>query len=363
MMRRTYLAPLAGMAAMILAGCGTTTSTASAKISASSRSNASASSNTPTSTSTRSQSAPESTVPAHTKAMTLGSLTLRIPDSWSLGSPTADPGPGAKQVTATSMSGDKVTIHQLKPLDGNAFILLPELPKPAGLTHNSNNQSPYFAESKQSIGGVVNASFSELTKTGTEYIVTIVVPYNQAQQIGTLFQSMKAPPLATVTEAVHLLAHAPSPASAIPLVSAQSGNNRWMLAGGQPATAQEGWFLFRSHSNGSHWSLIGDTSWLAKGPTFPDSVGSPAMLFWNSQDGVIAQPSYGSSAIRVFWTRNGGTSWQKTSVPLPQSIVVFKAPHLSQGSHGQLTMTVVTLAKTTLTFTSQDGGSTWAQRN
>ncbi len=357
MTRRTYLTPLAGVAALLVAGCGTTTPSASAKISASSRSNAPVPSNVPKKTSTGSQSA----APAHTKAMTLGALTLRIPDSWSLGSPTSDPAPGASQLTATSSAGDRVTIHRLTPVAGDAFILLPQLPKPQGLTHNTNNRSPYFTESQQTISGVINGSFSELTSTGTEYMVTIEVPSNPPHRVGTLLQSIQAPAPATVTEAVHLLAEKSRATTGIPLVSAQSGTNRWMLAGGQPATAQEGWFLFRSRTNGSHWSLIGNTSWSANGPTFPNTVGSPAMLFWNSQDGIIVQPSYASSAVTVFWTRNGGTSWQKTVISLPQSITVFKAPHLSRGIGGQLTMTVITNTKTTMTFTSRDGGSTWAQ--
>lgn len=358
-MKHLYIAPLAGTAALLLAGCGTTTPSAASEIGASSRSNAPAPSNMSTPTSKASTSPVLSSVPSDTKPMTMDSVTLRVPDGWSIGSPSSALAPGAKQVTATSGRAGKVTIHRLTPEGGNAFVLLPQLPKPPGLTSNVHNQSPYFTESEQTISGVINAAFSDLTITGTEYMVTMHLPSDQSRLAGSILRSIQAPPPATVTEAVHLLPSKPSPSTAIPLVSARSGSNRWILAGGQPSTAQEGWFLFRSHDNGNHWSLIGNTSWSAPGPIFPNTVGSPTMLFWNSQDGVIVEPSYASPALSVYWTRNGGNSWQETAVPLAYPASVFQAPTVTRGVNGQLRVTIVSNSKATMAFTSRDGGSTW----
>lgn len=58
----------------------------------------------------------------------------------------------------------------------------------------------------------------------------------------TVLKSIQAPPPATVTDAVHLLANTSCAAAGIPLGYGQSGNNRWMLAGGQPTTAKKAGF-------------------------------------------------------------------------------------------------------------------------
>ncbi len=352
------LAPVAGMAALLLTGCGTSSLPAASETS---QSHAPAPSNTSTPPTKASASPVTSSVPSNTKSMTMDAVTLRVPNSWSIGPPSSALAPGAKQITATSSTGGKVTIHRLTPVGGNTFILLPQLPKPPGLTNNAENHSPYFTESEQTISQVIDATFSELTATGTEYMVTVHLPSSQSQVVENILRSIQAPSPANVTEAVHLLPSQSNSSVAIPLASAKSGSHRWILAGGQPATAQEGWFLFRSDDHGNHWSLINNTSWSAPGRIFPNTVGSPAMLFWNSRDGVIAQPAYASPALLVYWTRNGGNSWQKTTVPFPYPANVFKAPTVSRGANGQLTLKVVSNSKKTMIWTSRDGGSTWTQ--
>lgn len=253
-----------------------------------------------------------------------------------------------------------MTVHQIKPIDGDVFALLPQLPKPTGLTSNAENQSPYFTESKQTINGVVYASFSELTATGTEYAVNVQIPVNQTKLVGSILHSIKAPTPATVSQALHLLDKSASPSAGIPITTAKFGSERWVLAGGAPATAQEGWFLFRSLNNGNHWSLIGHTTWSASAPTFPNSVGNPTMLFWNASDGVIVQPSFASPALLVYWTRNGGQSWQETTVRYGQPGNVFTTPKVTREANGQLVITATLNSKATMTFTSQDGGSHWS---
>ncbi len=346
-----YLALMMGLSVFTLSGCGV----AAANTSAPARSSTAAvpSSATPTS------STPAS-VPPNTTALTLGSLTLRVPSSWVTGSSTTVV-PGVKAVHAASGADNKVTIHQLKPVDGNVFILLPQLPKPSGLTSNAENNSPYFTESEQTTSGVIYGTLSDLTPSGTEYVVTLTMPSDQAQKAQSILQSITAPSPATVSQAVNLLKSKPHPPQALPLVTAKSGSHQWILAGGQPATAQEGWFLFRSQNNGSQWSLIGHTSGLTSGPPFPNTVGSPTMLFWNPQDGVIVQPSYASPALKVFWTRNGGNSWNATTVRYSHQGNVFQAPKVTRGANGILTITVALNATTTIQFTSQDGGSSWTE--
>lgn len=360
MARLGSLVTIMGLGAFVLAGCGTSAPNGAPTQSnvAVAPSSGTTTAATPSATTSASTTSTSATVPPDTKVMTLGSLTLRIPKKWVIGT-SSTPGPGSKQLSATSSTDGKVTIHELSPVAGNVFILLPQLPKPSGLTSNPENTSPYFTEYQQTTGSITYATLSDLTTSGTEYMVTMTMPASESKELRTMIHSINAPSPANVSQAVNLLRSKDTGTQSVPLATAQSGSRQWILAGGQPATAQEGWFLFRSQDNGSQWSLTDQTSWKASSPVFPNTVGSPAMLFWNAQDGVIIQPSYGSPALLAYSTSNGGTSWRETTIKYGHQGNVFQAPKLTRGAKGLLTVKVALSANQTLEFTSQDGGSTW----
>jgi hypothetical protein len=227
------------------------------------------------------------------------------------------------------------------------------------LTNNAENHSPYFTESEQTISQVIDATFSELTATGTEYMVTVHLPSSQSQVVENILRSIQAPSPANVTEAVHLLPSQSNSSVAIPLASAKSGSHRWILAGGQPATAQEGWFLFHTQNSGKTWRIEAETPWSAPFKTFPDSVGTPAMLFWNAKDGLIAMPSYASAGLFVYRTTDGGRSWTESQLATPGQPNNGKVPQITRYAGGRLTLKATLYSGNTVQFTSTNGGATW----
>lgn len=299
----------------------------------------------------------------------LGRLGLTLPAGWTR-TPGAVLSPGTKSVRATGANGARVTLQKIRPTRSNLFLLLPQLPKPAGLTSNAWNRRPYFTESRTVIDGVIQFQMTDLTASGTEYVVTLQAPSQAPAVVDSIERSTHVPPPATVKDAVHLLLTNSHPGTGLPLAMAQAvPDDSWVLAGGQPATAQEGWFLFHSQNGGKTWRVEADTTWSAPFKTFPNSVGTPAMLFWNAKDGLIAMPSYAASDLLVYRTQDGGTSWTKIQVASPGQLNVGKAPEITRQADGQLTITASLYSRNpvhqysgkTVQFVSNDGGGTWAR--
>jgi hypothetical protein len=195
---------------------------------------------------------------------------------------------------------------------------LPQLPKPTDLTNDPRNHSPFFTESAMTVNGVIQFQMTDLTASGTEYVVTLNMPARDSAALARIRHSIQVSPPATVKEVVDLLLANSRAGADVPLSTTQAGsNNRWVLAGGQPATAQEGWFLFHTANGGKTWQIEDETTWSAPFKTFPDSVGTPAMLFWNTKDGLIVMPSFASAALLVYRSTDGGKSWTARQLSTP----------------------------------------------
>lgn len=345
-------------AALVLSGCGVASAAASPISHPHNGSRATAPSS-PTAHGASSRSTPSSP-PANTTTVTLGKVSLSIPGKgWTLTAVSA-PEPGATEVQGSGQHGNTISLEEMKPALGNDLVLLPLLPRPQGLTKNPLNQSPYFSESRQIALGQIQDTWSEVTASGAEYVVNLDIDQNEAVLAKTILHSVKAPSPITVTEDVHLIQKRPSKESALSEVHATLGQDRWILVGGQAAMAQEEWYLFRSANGGQQWSLINSTHFTVRHSVFPESVGSPSMLFWSRDDGIIVQPSYAASSLLVYRTTNGGSSWLLTTVPYKSGLAVFAAPKLERASDGTLTMRAELTSKKTVELVSQDGGIKWS---
>lgn len=289
----------------------------------------------------------------------LGHIRLMLPPGWKRQSPKAGP-LGSQSLTATSANGGRLTLHQLALKGSNIYQLLPQLPKPSGLTQNAWNSRPYFTESSTEISGVIHFQMTDLTASGVEDVVTLQVSSQDASTVAAIQRSLKVPEPATIKDAVHLLLTKSQPGVGLPLASAQAGQGRgWLLAGGPPATAQEGWFLFHTQNGGKTWSIEAETTWSAPFKTFPDTVGTPAMRFWNAKDGLIAMPSYASAGLFVYRTTDGGTSWTESQLATPGQPNNGKAPQITLNADGRMTLNATLYSGKTVQFTSTNGGATW----
>lgn len=289
----------------------------------------------------------------------LGEVSVMLPAGWTRDAGTK-PEPGSKSVEATSSNGASITLSQLAPTRSNVFQLLPQLPKPTGLTKAAWNKLPYFSESRTQLDGVIQWQMTDLTPSGVEDVVSLQMPTADSAVVDQIQRSLRVPRPATVTQAVHLLLTLPNPGDSLPRAMAQADSrDNWVLVGGSPATAQEGWFLFRTENVGATWQLIGDTTWSAPFKTFPDSVGVPAMLFWNARDGIIVMPSFASNDLFVYRSTDGGTSWTESQLKTAGEPNNGKAPEIVRAADGRLTVSAVLYSGTTVQFVSTNGGVTW----
>lgn len=289
----------------------------------------------------------------------LGPMRLMLPSGWTRQPVKADP-LASQSVTATSANGGRITLRQLGLKGSNIYQLLPQLPKPSGLTQNPWNARPYFSESRTTVSGVIQFQMTDLTASGVADVVTLQVPSQDASTVDAIQRSLKVPEPATIKEAVHLLLAKANPGVGLPLASAQAGQGSgWLLAGGPPATAQEGWFLFHTQNSGKTWRIEAETTWSAPFKPFPDSVGTPSMLFWNAKDGLIAMPSYASAGLFVYRTTDGGTSWTERQLATPGQPNNGKVPQITRYAGGRLTLKATLYSGKTVQFTSTDGGATW----
>ena len=305
------------------------------------------------------RSAAPSKPPDNTVEVKLGRLVASIPKTWIVQAPTAT-SPWNKEIKATH-AGVTMALFRDLPSTANVYQLLPQEPKPAGLTETSWNDRPFFTEDIRSGASDVDAAVGNMTVAGTDYSVIITAPPKDSKVVRALVRALKLPQPATVTQDVHLLMTKPTPQAGMPLATTQAGaSSGWVLAGGQPATAQEPFFLYRTRDSGKRWVLLKYTDFSATPPeVFPDTVGTPAMLFWSAQDGLIVQPSFAGPRLRVYRTVNGGNTWTMVQVECPALPDVGQAPEISRLASGVMTLKVHLAAGQVFQVESRNNGQNW----
>ena len=256
--------------------------------------------------------------------------------------------------------GRQVRITETPVTADNNILLLPQtLPSSGdGVTSNSNNRSAFFTEEIQAASGKAYLQLGELSSSGDYYNLTIQVPEDQMSTLKKVAASLQTPPVATATDVVNLMKK-----NSFVLSSSQVGtDDQWILTGGNPATAQEEFALYRSTNGGHTWTLERFTSFQAAND-FMGLVGVPTIFFWTSQDGIIAESSGVTPSLLVYRTTDGGKTWATVKVSPPHPPTGGTAPTVSQKPNGALEISVPTQSGTVFRALSTDGGETWSPDN
>lgn len=232
-----------------------------------------------------------------------------------------------------------------------------------GITANPNNHSPFFIEYLDTVAGQTSLQWSELTGNGIYYTLEVSVPFREATPLKLAMQSIQAPAVATATQDVHLIQTAQS-RHMLSYTTAQVGSqDRWILIGGNPATAQEEFALFRSTDGGTRWTLPAYTTFRGN-HQFLGMDGLPSIKFWNAHDGIIAESSGFAQAIPIEYTADGGKTWQQATVPKSGSPTGAQAPTIVRHADGSIDVsTTVFPSHKSVTIRSTDDGKTWSLVN
>lgn len=272
------------------------------------------------------------------KTISYDGISLRVPISWTL--------------------GDQIKIYQSATTGSNAGELFPKMLPDSGpgITSDPGNQSPFFSEQLQIVGGSAYLQLAELGADGYSYSLQMTVPSSEAALLRAAAASMQYPPSATATDDVQFILRDAQDGSLSPTTSMVGTADRWLVVSGNPATMQEQYALFGSTNGGNEWTLLHWTTGSAQ-PNFPGSLGKPTVFFWSATDGIVAVSSAFSSQIWLYRTTDGGTTLTSTTLSVPSQ--PDKAPTLSRSPQGVLTITIP-LATGAFTASSTDNGQTWS---
>ena len=194
-----------------------------------------------------------------------------------------------------------------------------------------------------------------LSPHGTLYVLTV---HGTPALVQSLLAQWHHPPVATVTDAVHLIQH-----SAMTDASASQWHQEaWELVGGPVGAGQQPYYLFHSTNGGQSWGLErrtiwGTTSALGATPnTFLNSAGIARIHFWSAHDGVIAEAVEEGAFVGVYHTTNGGHTWKFSRILLPN----LPTAETLRGVGPVLTLSVQVPGYPTTVERSGNGGLTWS---
>ncbi|MDA8346492.1 MAG: sialidase family protein [Thermaerobacter sp.] len=282
---------------------------------------------------------PPSTVVATTpeKNVSYDGFSLRVPSSWTL--------------------GKQIKIYEVPATGEYAGALFPKLMPDAGpgITSDPGNESPFFSEQLQVGSGSAFLQVADLGVDGNSYSLQVTVPSSESALLRAAAASLRYPPIATVKDDVRLIQRAQVFSGA---TATYGPADRWLVIGGNPATMQEQYALFRSTDGGSKWTLLHWTDGLVQ-PDFPGNLGQPTVFFWSASDGILAVSSAFSSAVWLYRTTDGGTTLTFSTLSVPSQ--PSKAPAFSRSAQGVLSITVP-LASGTFSASSTDNGKTWVPK-
>lgn len=265
-------------------------------------------------------------------------ISIRVPHGWHLG----------QQVTVSTSTTTGL----------NAGYLVPQVPKDsAALTHDARNRSPFFTETIDTASHTIYATINELSAAGNYYNIQLQVPQSATHALRRALQTVTLPPVATVTQAVHLIEHQTATgAGKLWIAKAAVAKTRWILLGGAVSTAQQPFYLFRT-KDGTRWSLINYTS--TPPHVFLNATGSPNMLFWSLNDGIIAEVTGWSHDVWIYNTQNGGQRWSLQKIALPSQPNAQKSLQIVGPKNGTLTITVTLQSGAKCQVATHDSGRTW----
>ncbi len=347
MLSRMITLSAAGLAmAFLVAGCGTAVQPVTSAPPPSSSPTSSKSTPAPSASSAHSStagSASPSPGQASTYVAKAGPFSITVPDNWTVGS--------------------QIKLQTTLAVGVNGFALLPNLAPTSGpgVVNNPLSQTHYFSEEINGLAdGKVALQVSELGAEGQYYIFSVTVPASRKAQLQAAAKTLKTPPVATPAQIVQFMqAHVAAVHRGLSYATSQVGSqNQWVLIGGNPATAQEEFALFRTIDGGQQWRLADYTSFVGHND-FLGTVGIPSLLFWNVNDGIIAESSSFGQTVGILYTTNGGTSWTTANVPQVGEPTGQKAPIITRHGKGTLDVTTTVFPNKTVTVQSTDNGKAW----
>ncbi|PSR20222.1 MAG: hypothetical protein C7B45_15940 [Sulfobacillus acidophilus] len=306
------------------------------------------------------------TAPANTSAtqlrmhkIRLWHMSLTVPVGWKLTSRSVSLGETTWTIEG-SFGSATITSLPLSP-KSNVWQLLPI--QPGNDAAIPTHASPYLARTVASAGHQETVWLLTAHGTADSLTVNLNNPTAHPALMHQILSGWKHPPLMTVTKAVTKMEHLKHwYAIGNYVLSFPTAHSGWLLAAGPPATAQESWYLFHTTTGDRTWQLERYTVWQgcesATEPpicNFLRSAGEAAMLFWNAQDGVIAQATFPVNFALIYRTTDGGKIWSATSLKLPTEP---QSASLHQTSH-HLYLTLTFYRQPTEIWVSNNGGVSW----
>ncbi len=275
-------------------------------------------------------------------------MSVTIPGSWTAASPS--PSYGQTTWTFEGLGGEvQLTASALA---FNSFQLLPMVFTPPG---TGLHRGPTAYQDQLDVAGSVTRDV--LSRAGTLYSIAI-----DGGPTRRILASWHHPPVATVTQAVHLMEQSTvnqgAPEYTKVFANAADG---WILAGGEPAASQEAYYLFRTVNGGKTWALERYTApagcpTQVPSRTFIAGDGWAGMAFWSADEGIIVNASAVVAQAVIIRTRNGGQTWTTQTISLPASAT---GGHI-RNQHGILTLTLdQPQGARPVTLKSTDDGTTW----
>lgn len=256
------------------------------------------------------------TVPAHRVSSTPGrvvhvlGMQITIPKAWTVGSAHTVDG-----TTGVAFDGPRATLV-LTRTDAQAQNLLPL----AGQEATQPERSPYVVSSLATLNNTVTANAAAIASTTQMYGLTLTLPSSERTLAQKILASWRHPQVISTTKAVHhLLKTSDVDPQRYELSFIDHHQRGWVLVSGQPATAQQSWFLFATKNAGKTWVLRQHTSWVGP-PTasaFLNSVGVATIKRVSTRVGLIVESSGFVDGIEVWRTDTYGRTWHETSLKLP----------------------------------------------
>jgi photosystem II stability/assembly factor-like uncharacterized protein len=146
-------------------------------------------------------------------------------------------------------------------------------------------------------------------------------------------------------------------------------NTGWLLAVSDASSEQQIKYLLETNDGGKTWKKINVTS-LDSYSGLPIAGTSTDMIFYGINNGWIGISNPISAEVILYRTIDGGNTWSKVSVPIPQGyekycILSASVPVFKDDKNGTLN---VNFYKTnngksenhTVTYLTNDGGNTWS---
>jgi hypothetical protein len=134
-------------------------------------------------------------------------------------------------------------------------------------------------------------------------------------------------------------------------------NINWILLTSDPAAGLMGKTLYKTSDNGKSWVLVNDVSLIVDGYV-------TGVTFRDDKNGWIGATQHGAALVPLYRTKDGGQTWslQELSIPKGYKYGNVYPPIFDEKDIKQGTLKIEFVSdtdKTTMEFTTTDGGETW----